>query len=169
MYVSTYEPKDSDWHQHSAFEGCVPVIELPGISSSSSVQALLNCIREHLGPEAVIDLQRNIVERVRCEHCNSEQEVFHLLRAIRHSDLLCPECGKVRDHQLLYAVRGNEPWLERRLSELALPALDVVCAHSGDQIAYFEITADAPEHGFWRGDVGRYYAAAQERSGESNE
>lgn len=169
MYVSAYEPKDTDWHQHSAFEGCVPVIELPGISSSSSVQALLNCIRKHLGPEAVIDLERNIVERVRCEHCGSEKEVFRLLRAIRHSDLLCPECGKIRDHQLLYAVRGDEPWLDRRLSELGLPALDVVCAHSGDRIAYFELTADAPEQGFWRGDLGQNYTAERNSSGASDE
>jgi molybdopterin/thiamine biosynthesis adenylyltransferase len=153
VYVSSFEPKDSEWHRHREMETSIPVMELPAANSGCTFRELLTAIRSEMGEEAILDFERNVVGQAACEKCSAKADIFRPLKALRHADMKCPHCGTARTYDMIYTATGNEPWLDRAVSDLGIPYLDIVPAHLGCDVRYFELTADAPSAGFWEGPI----------------
>ena len=104
---------------------------------------------EHLGSSTVVNLTNNLVGDMKCNNCQTRDEVLRSLHKMTPSDLACPTCGNEREMNLVYKIEGHEDWIDRPMADLGIPALAILFAYNGDEAAYFELSGDAPKGDFW--------------------
>jgi molybdopterin/thiamine biosynthesis adenylyltransferase len=133
----------ADCLSHETF---AEVIDLPTPSSELSVRDLLSAAREAVGPDAVLELGRDIVERFDCPACRRSETVFAPLGTLSVGRAVCACDGQtVRTPILFHQVRGDEGFLDRACSEIGLPRFDVVGARAGERFVGLAFAADAAD------------------------
>jgi len=140
-YVVGYERKP-DCFSHEPFG---PLSRLGRRASQTTPAELLSIARAELGPEAVIDLGRDIVLSLECEPCRTSQPVFRQLPRVMEQEAACPSCGLVRNPKLLHSISGQEDFLDRTLTDLGLPPFDIVIGRKGLEERFYLFDADAPD------------------------
>lgn len=95
---------------------------------------LLCMARERLGPEAIVDLERELLTGLRCALCGTFETRFGRLSQITEASARCPSCGQVRDPELIHAFYGHEDFLDVSLFELGLPPYDIVTFRAGMEL-----------------------------------
>ena len=107
---------------------------------------LLRIARDELGPDARVEFARDMVEKLVCPKCGSEEPVFASVTKVKHNDVFCPECADTRREVVtFYRLDGEEPFLEKPLSEMGVPAFDILIARGGEKAIGLELSADAAE------------------------
>lgn len=140
-YVVEYQFKE-DCPSHESFEN---IIELDHQVANTTAAEILDIARKRLGPEAIIDLHRELVLTFKCEQCQSEEEVYKLLGQLSEKEARCPGCGEIRMPRMTHIIQGNEDFLSRPLSQLGVPPLDIISARRGMEMIHFEFTGDLHE------------------------
>jgi adenylyltransferase/sulfurtransferase len=139
VYTTEYPVKEMCM-SHSRLE---PIIELPQLRSDETTLAeLLEIARGRLGPEAMLEFSSELVVAMKCTHCGEEEPVFKKMARLFDSDATCPTCGGRRDMVLTHRITGDEAFLNRTLTEVDIPPLDVVRARNGEEHVYYELTGD---------------------------
>ncbi|QSQ28409.1 ThiF family adenylyltransferase [Pyxidicoccus parkwayensis] len=112
--------------------------------SASDVKAgeALGWAREALGPGAVLEFGRELLQGLDCPGCGREERVFRPLSQVTEADGACPACGTRRAPRLFHGLRGDEDFLGLTLAELGLPAWDVVLGRQGERVVGFELSGD---------------------------
>lgn len=139
-YVVEYQEKE-DCMSHETYE---PIVEKPWSVRTMSLGALLDRVREDMGPNAVVDFDRDIASVARCA-CGHEKELFVPVHKLRGEALVCPNCGGTMQFDTFHTVRGGEGFLNKTLYEVGIPPMHIVCGRAGMNMAYYEFTADAAE------------------------
>ena len=88
-YVVEYQFKE-DCPSHESFEN---IIELDHQVANTTAAEILDIARKRLGPEAIIDLHRELVLTFKCEQCQSEEEAAAAGTAFE-KEARCPGCEK---------------------------------------------------------------------------
>ncbi len=139
VYSSEYPVKEFCMSHFSM----APIVELPAFTvEGSSLQQLLETAAEHAGKGAAIELGYELVTYMNCPECGDKEAIFQRMARLYEEAAICPKCGAQRDMELTHALTGNEPFLERTLAEIDLPALSVVRAKNGAKKVYLELTGD---------------------------
>lgn len=139
-YVVTYQEK----------EGCMShdlyahIQEMPWSTRATTLQTMLEQIRQDLGPEAVLELDRDIAPTATCS-CGAEKSLGLPVHKLTGDHLRCPSCGGQMQHKATHQINGTEPFLEETPGAFGLPLLHVFAGRAGMEIRYYECTADAPE------------------------
>lgn len=134
-------------HNDVAYE---MIVECPQASAAKTIVAeMLDLARQHLGPQAIIELDYELVTHFRCPHCDQEAAVFKPLRRLDGRQAQCPQCGQPRQAITTHAINGREPYLEHTLAEIGIPPLHIITARQGTTYAYFELTGDAESYFYW--------------------
>jgi molybdopterin/thiamine biosynthesis adenylyltransferase len=139
-YQVEYQQKD-DCYSHETLD---EIISLPHASETLTVRELLNIARERLGQDTRIEIVRDMIERLICPQCGTEEPLFTSLGRIRSDRAFCPNCPGIRRNVVtFYHIRGTETFLDRTLSDLGIPKFDILVARTGDRMTGLELTADS--------------------------
>jgi len=139
-YTTDYQRK-ADCLSHDPLE---EIVSLPhGIHTLTAAQ-LLAIARQAVGNNAVLELSRDVLEKLVCPGCGQEEELFVSLGRVNESKARCPHCGAPhRDVKLFHRISGNESFIGRTLANLGVPPFDIVTAREGERRVGFELSADA--------------------------
>lgn len=124
------------------------VTSLPQRSADLTLHQLWQLASADLGsPSVTIDFSRDVLHKLVCPQCNSEEILFAPLGSVSYEGGRCPKDGTRRIVEALHRYTGNESFGSRRLSELGLPLFDIFTARAGDasarEIGYL-LSGDAP-------------------------
>lgn len=140
-YIVEYQLKD-DCYTHDIPE---TIIELPYRSDSVGIAQMQEFACNALGPETVLELGRDLLEKLVCPRCGAEEEMFVSLGKVKKSAAKCPECGENRDVRSFYTIRSDAGISGRTFAEIGVPKYDIIWARNGYRLVGFEFTGDAPE------------------------
>lgn len=119
------------------------IVELPEATTTGTTLAqLLAQAREHLGGEAVLEFDNELVVAMHCPECGRVEQVFQRMARLYENAATCPQCGSRREMELTHRIDGSEPYLQRTLAEVDVPPLSIVKARSGKARCAFELTGD---------------------------
>ncbi len=120
------------------------IIELPNRAEDTTVMELLQIARGDLGPEAVLELDQELVISLECLQCQVVEEVMNAISEVSFDAAHCPNCGLVRQVHMTHLVTGDEPFCNRTLASIGVPPLHILRAHNGVEYRFYEMTGDLP-------------------------
>lgn len=141
MHTTAYVPRD-ECESHWTYG---QITELPARAERVTLDDLLRIARADLGPEAVIELDQELVTSLECPNCHSMEEVLRPVSEITFEAGHCPTCGELRDAQFTHMITGEENFLHRTLAHVGVPQLHILRAHNGYEYRFYELTGDLPE------------------------
>lgn len=122
------------------------IVALDATAESSTARDMLALARQMLGPEAELELARDVLEKLVCASCHREEELFASLGRVKAEQAFCPHCQGVRREVVtFYKIRGSESFLDLPLAEIGVPAFDILIARNGDRAIGLELSGDAPK------------------------
>jgi molybdopterin/thiamine biosynthesis adenylyltransferase len=97
-----------------------------------TLAALLERAEARLGPDACLDLSRDVIAALTCPACGGRSPGGRVLGAVRESEAACPSCGAHRIVEIASSIgRDSELDLAQTPADLGLPPFDVIVARSG--------------------------------------
>jgi molybdopterin/thiamine biosynthesis adenylyltransferase len=94
-------------------------------------------------PGAQLELCRDMLRSLDCPRCGTSEKLFVSLGKVRAEKAFCPQCDGVRREVKTFFRIGDDPeLLDRTLSQIGVPPLDIVVARSGDEAVGFEMSGD---------------------------
>jgi len=113
----------------------------PWSAARTPVREALEAARRDLGPGAVLDFPRELLESLECPACGRRERLFKPLSSVTEDDGRCP-CGGRRAPRLFHSVTGSEDFLDRTLGEIGIPPFDVVIGRASAGRVGYELSAD---------------------------
>jgi adenylyltransferase/sulfurtransferase len=139
-YQVEYQRK-ADCLSHDPLES---VISLEAKADSITLGELLTLARQQLGPEAHLELGRDVLEKLVCPACGREEPVFASLGRISADRAMCPHCPQSRrEVRTFYKITGEEPFLGRTAAQVGIPAFDILIARTASRAMGLELSGDA--------------------------
>jgi molybdopterin/thiamine biosynthesis adenylyltransferase len=140
-YLIEYQRKD-DCYSHDALDD---IVSLDASADTLTVREALELARKHAGPGAVLEIGRDMLEKLVCPRCRREEPMFQSLGKVRADAAACPHCPDVRrDVVTFHTIRGDEAFLDRTLAGIGIPHFDILTARGRDRAVGLELSADAP-------------------------
>jgi len=141
MHTTAYSPRE-DCESHWTYG---EITELPARAERTTLADLLRIARADLGPDAMIELDQELITSLECPNCHTVENVLRPLSEVSFEAGHCPTCGVLRESTLTHVVSGEENFLHRTLSSVGIPPLHIVRAHNGVEYRFYELTGDLPE------------------------
>jgi molybdopterin/thiamine biosynthesis adenylyltransferase len=117
---------------------------LDACADSATARDLLDEARRLLGPQAELELARDVLEKLVCPNCGSEETIFASLGRVRAEKAFCPSCKDVRREVVtFYKIRGDEDFFDRPLGQIGVPPFDILIARAGGRAIGLELGGDA--------------------------
>lgn len=105
--------------------------EAPAIAPDSSFAEMLDRVRAQLGPDAVLELEHEIVLAGNCRQCGCRAEIRRPVDALNSGAGLCPDCASAWRLEFTHTIDERSPLLEASYAQLGLPPGDVVVGRLG--------------------------------------
>ena len=121
------------------------VTELPARAERTTLEDMLRIARADLGPEAIIELDQELITSLKCSTCQTVEHVLKPLSAVSFEAGHCPTCGNLRETGMTHVITGEENYLYRTLSNVGVPPLHILRAHNGQEYRFYELTGDLSE------------------------
>ena len=128
-----------DCPAHEAYE---PIEVLTDSVATTRAGDLLERVRSHLGPQAVIEVNNDLLESLTCLTCNETQPMLASLGKVRESTGRCATCGEHRTPNVYHTIGDCPELLDRTLAELGVPAWDILGGRSGMESRFYEFAGD---------------------------
>jgi adenylyltransferase/sulfurtransferase len=141
MHTTAYVPRE-DCESHWTYG---EITELPARAERTSLADLLRIARADLGPDAMIELDQELIISLECPSCQTIDKVLKPLSEVTFEAGHCPTCGLLRETTLTHVITGEEDFLHRTLSSVGVPALHILRAQNGVEYRFYELTGDLPE------------------------
>jgi molybdopterin/thiamine biosynthesis adenylyltransferase/DNA-binding transcriptional regulator YhcF (GntR family) len=141
MHTTAYVPRE-DCESHWTYG---EITELPARASRTTLEDLLRIARADLGPDAVIELDQELITRLECPNCHTREEILRPLSEVSFESAHCPTCGVLRESTMTHNITGAEDFLQRSLASVGVPALHILRALNGQEYRFYELTGDLPE------------------------
>jgi len=141
LHTTAYNPRE-ECESHWTYG---EITELPARAEHTTLDDLLRIARADLGPDAVIELDQELVTSLVCTNCQTTEEVLRPVGEITFEAGHCPDCGELREAQFTHMITGEENFLHRTLANVGVPALHILRAHNGYDYQFYELNGDLPE------------------------
>src|SRR5512140_1934410 len=141
MHTTAYSPRE-DCESHWTYGA---LTELPARAQRTTLADLLRIARADLGPDAMIELDQELITQLECPTCHTVEQILRPLSEVTFEAGHCPTCGVLRESTLTHIISGEENFLHRTLASVGVPPLHIVKAHNGLQYRFYELTGDLPE------------------------
>lgn len=141
MYTSAYQARE-DCESHWIYG---EITEIDARSDQTSLSDMLSIARADLGPDAVLELDQELIISLRCPKCNSTDPVLQPISRVSFQKAHCPVCGTLREIEMAHLITGEEPYLIRSLASVGIPPLHIIRANNGLEYRFYELTGDLPE------------------------
>jgi molybdopterin/thiamine biosynthesis adenylyltransferase len=107
------------------------IVKLASRSSEWTLEQLLQQARSDLKTrEVVVEFSRDIIHKLTCPGCGTEEEVFAPVGSISYERGRCPLDAQMRVVHTLAGYKGEPELASRRLDQLGLPLFDIFTARS---------------------------------------
>lgn len=141
-YMIEFQRKE-DCYSHDPLE---KVISLDASADTLTARQALALAKQHLGPEAQLELSRDILEKLICPKCHAEEPLFASLGKVPAEKAWCPHCKDTRREPVIFhKIRCQDDFLDRPLASLGVPHYDILIARTLTQAIGLELSADAPK------------------------
>jgi adenylyltransferase/sulfurtransferase len=141
MHTTAYVPRQ-DCESHWTYG---KISELPARAERTTLEDLLRIARADLGPDAVIELDQELIISLECSTCHTKEDILRPLNEISFEAGHCPTCGVLRETNLTHTITGEENFLHRTLVSVGVPPLHIIRAQNGVEYRFYELTGDLPE------------------------
>ena len=141
MHTTAYVPRE-ECESHWTYG---EITELPARAERTTLQDLLRIARSDLGPQAMIELDQELVISLECPNCHTMEQVLRPMSQITFEAGHCPTCGLLRDAQFTHTITGDENFLHHTLSSVGVPPLHILRAQNGLEYRFYELTGDLAE------------------------
>jgi adenylyltransferase/sulfurtransferase len=141
MHTTAYVPRD-DCQSHWTYG---EITELPARAEHTTLADLLRIARADLGPDAMIELDQELITALECPNCNTTEQILRPLSDVTFEAGHCPTCGILRETTLTHIITGEENFLHRTLASVGIPPLHVLRAQNGSEYRFYELTGDLPD------------------------
>ncbi len=141
MHTTAYSPRD-DCESHWTYG---EITELPARAERTTLADLLRIARADLGPDAMIELDQELITQLECPNDHTVEQILRPLSEVTFEAGHCPTCGVLRESTLTHLISGEETFLHRSLASVGVPPLHIVKAHNGLQYRFYELTGDLPD------------------------
>ncbi len=138
MHTTAYVPRE-DCESHWTYG---EIIELPARAESTTLEDLLRIVRADLGPQAIIELDQELLTSLDCPVCHTSEQIFLPLSEVSFEEGHCAVCGTLRDTVLTHSITGGENFLHRTLASIGVPSLHILRANNGEEYRFYELTGD---------------------------
>jgi adenylyltransferase/sulfurtransferase len=138
MHTTAYVPRD-DCQSHWTYG---EITELPARAEHTTLADLMRIARADLGPDAMIELDQELITSLECPNCNTVEQVLKPLSAVSFEDGHCPTCGILRETTMTHVISGEENFLHRTLASVGVPPLHILRVHNGVEYRFYELTGD---------------------------
>ncbi len=138
MHTTAYSARD-DCESHWTYG---EITELPARAERTTLADLLRIARADLGPDAMIELDQELITSLECPSCHAVEEILRPLSEVTFEAGHCPTCGVLRESTLTHIISGDEKFLHRTLASVGVPALHIIRAHNGVEYRFYELTGD---------------------------
>lgn len=122
-----------------------PVVRLPWRTDQTTARTLLDRVRADLGDDAVIEVNNDLLSGLECAKCGATEPRLASLGKVTEAQGRCPKCGEHRTPRVYHTIDGSESFLDRTLSDLGVPAWDVLAGRRGHLQQFYEFSGDAPD------------------------
>lgn len=140
MHTTAYLTRD-DCESHWTYG---EVIELPARAESTTLRDMLKIARADLGPDAILELDQELILALRCPICRTVEQILQPISQVSFEFAHCPACGALRETEMTHAITGDETFLDRSLASIGVPPLHVVRALSAQDYRFYELSGDLP-------------------------
>ncbi len=141
MHTTAYVPRE-DCESHWTYG---EVTELPARSERTTLEDMLRIARADLGPEAIIELDQELITSLTCPVCHTTERTLKPLNEVSFEAGHCPTCGTLRDAEMTHVITGEEDFLHHTLASVGVPPLHILRAQNGEEYRFYELTGDLPE------------------------
>ena len=141
MHTTAYVPRE-DCQSHWTYG---EITELPARAEHTTLGDLLRIARADLGPDAMIELDQELIVSLQCPNCNTTEQILRPLSEVTFEAGHCPTCGILRESNLTHIITGEEDFLHRTLASVGVPALHILRVHNGVEYRFYELTGDLPD------------------------
>lgn len=122
------------------------ITELPeATAEATTLHEMLLIARRDLGPDAVLELNQEIVLALECPTCQTRTDVFRPLSQVSFEEGICPTCEQLRQVEMTHVITGIEPFLDRTLWSIGVPPLHIIRARNNAQYRFYELTGDVDQ------------------------
>jgi len=140
-HITAYTPLE-DCESHWTYG---QITELPLRSDATTLKELLQVAHGDLGPDAVIELDQELVLALTCPTCGTREEVLEPISNVGFNRAHCPTCGTLRETEMTHTITGDEDFLSRTLSSIGVPPLHILRAYNASEYRFYELTGDLPD------------------------
>ena len=137
-YVVNYSRLD-DCPAHESFDA---VEELPLKVAETRVGDFLDRVRRDAGPQAVIEVNSDLLESLTCMSCGKTEPLHNSLGKVTESQGRCPDCGENRTPNVYHTISDQAALLECTLAELGVPPWDILTGRQGLKQKHYEFSGD---------------------------
>jgi len=138
MHTTAYAARE-DCESHWTYG---EITELPARAERTTLGDLLRIARADLGPDAMLELDQELITQLECPNDHAVEEVLRPLSEVTFEAGHCPTCGVLRESTLTHIISGEEKFLHRTLASVGVPPLHIVKAQNGVQYRFYELTGD---------------------------
>ncbi len=138
-YMVEYQRKEECFNSHECYDS---IDELALSVQKTTLGDLLGIIHGKLGPDAVLELEKELIRGLKCDKCDDEIAIFKALGKVTEEEAICGKCGELRNPEMTHTIYGNEPYLDLTLAEIGIPGMEIITARNSSKTLYFELTGD---------------------------
>ncbi len=122
------------------------ITDCPERASQLTLADLWERGKRDLGTQEVtIEFSRDVVHKLVCAECRSQEERFATVGSIAFEEGKCPKDGQMRTVVAIHSYSGSEAYGARTLDQLGLPLFDIFTARSGEREIGYLIAGDREE------------------------
>jgi len=120
------------------------IVKLRLCSGDLSLEQLWRRAKQDLGTDKLtLEFSRDIIHKLRCLHCEHEEDLFVPVGSVSYEAGRCPNDGHMRAVAAVHAYTGNEAFGQRKLSEIGLPPFDIYTVRSDSREIGYLVEGDA--------------------------
>jgi adenylyltransferase/sulfurtransferase len=138
VHTTAYTPVE-DCESHWTYG---EISELPLRADNTTLADLLQIAHRDLGPDAVLELDQELILSLSCSQCGTREEVLQPISEVGFNRAHCPTCGVLRETEMTHTLHGDENFLSRTLASVGVPALHIVRAYNTEEYRFYELTGD---------------------------
>ena len=141
MHTSAYNPQD-DCESHWTYG---EITELPMRAETAILEDLLRIVRADLGPEALLELDQELILDLECPTCKTVEHILKPISEVSFEAAHCPTCETFRETRMTHTIGGEEDFLHHTLASIGIPPLHILRAYNAQEYRFYELTGDLPE------------------------
>ena len=141
VHTTAYTPVE-DCESHWTYGD---ITELPLRADTTTLDDMLQIARRDLGPDAVIELDQELILSLNCPQCGTREEILQPISTVGFKRAHCSVCGLLRETEMTHAIQGDENFLSRTLASIGVPPLHILRAYNTEEYRFYELSGDLRE------------------------